>query len=77
MQGNPLSCSLLNTVIDKCLKSLDDSLGVNLGKDLRISKFAFADSVALPAERRTSPEKAASKFRQICVTLCESQQEQM
>ena len=73
-QGDPLSCSLLNTVIDKCLKSLVDSLGVNLGKNLRISKFAFADSVALLAERRTSPERAAGKARQICFTVCESQQ---
>ena len=49
-QGDSLSCSLLNIVIDKCLKSVDDSLRVKLGEDLRISKLAFADDVVLLAE---------------------------
>ena len=49
-QGDPLSCALFNTVIDRCLKSVDDSLGVKLDEDLRISKLAFADDVVLLAE---------------------------
>mgnify|MGYP001800110461 CR=1 FL=1 len=49
-QSDPLSCSLCNTVIDKCLKSVDDSLRVKLGEDFRFSKLALADDVVLLAE---------------------------
>ena len=61
-QGDPLSCALFNTVIDRCLKSVDDSLGVKLDEDLRISKLAFADDVVLLAESPKLLQRLTTKY---------------